>query len=110
MVKHFDSQNFENEVLNNKNFVLVDFFATWCGPCQMLSPVIDEISEDPELNLTVGKVDIDKCQDIAQNFGIQSIPTIILFKAGQEAKRIMGFVSKENLKEQILDCINQQNI
>lgn len=110
MVKHFDSQNFENEVLNNKNFVLVDFFATWCGPCQMLSPVIDEISEDPELNLTVGKVDIDKCQDIAQNFGIQSIPTIILFKAGQEAKRIMGFVPKENLKEQILDCINQQNI
>lgn len=110
MVKHFDSQNFENGVLNNKNFVLVDFFATWCGPCQMLSPVIDEISEDPELNLTVGKVDIDKCQDIAQNFGIQSIPTIILFKAGQEAKRIMGFVPKENLKEQILDCINQQNI
>lgn len=110
MVKHFDAQNFENEVLNNKNFVLVDFFATWCGPCQMLSPVIDEISEDPELNLTVGKVDIDKCQDIAQNFGIQSIPTIILFKAGQEAKRIMGFVPKENLKEQILDCINQQNI
>lgn len=108
MIKKFNSENFENEVSKYGSLVLVDFFAIWCGPCQMLSPVLDELvgdSELEELGLQIGKVDIDDSGDIAQDFGVMSVPTMILFKDGKEIKRITGFVPKEQLKEQILGSI-----
>lgn len=107
-VKSLDSQNFEKEVLSAEGFVLVDFFATWCGPCKMLSPIIDEISEDSELNLTVGKLDIDKAPDIAGNFGVMSVPTVILFKDGTVVNRHTGFIPKEDLKKQIIGIMQDQ--
>ncbi len=107
MVKIFNSQNFEGEVLKSEGYVLVDFFATWCGPCQMLSPIIDEISEDKELNMITGKLDIDESSDIAQKFGVMSVPTVILFKNGEVANRHTGFISKDDLKRQIVNIINK---
>lgn len=89
--------------LNNENFdelindelVLVDFFATWCGPCRMLSPIIEEVSN--EENVKVIKVDVDKHEDIAKRFGIMSIPTVIVFKNGEEVNKNIGLVSKEEI-------------
>jgi thioredoxin 1 len=89
--------------LNNENFdelindelVLVDFFATWCGPCRMLSPIIDEVAN--EENIKVVKVDVDKHEDLAKRFGIMSIPTVIVFKNGVEEHKSIGLVSKEEI-------------
>ncbi len=89
--------------LNNENFdelindelVLVDFFATWCGPCRMLSPIIEEVAN--EENVKVIKVDVDKHEDIAKRFGIMSIPTVIVFKNGEEVNKNIGLVSKEEI-------------
>jgi len=76
--------------------VLVDFFATWCGPCRMISPILDEISNEVE-NLKIIKVDVDYREDIAKAYGIMSIPTLILFKDGEIIKKQLGFVPKEVL-------------
>ena len=89
--------------LNNENFdelindelVLVDFYATWCGPCRMLSPIIEEVAN--EENVKVIKVDVDKHEDIAKRFGIMSIPTVIVFKNGEEINKNIGLVSKEDI-------------
>ena len=92
-------------ILNNEDFnelksndtVLVDLFATWCGPCNALSPIIDEVSK--ELDLNVIKVDVDEHEDIAREFGVMSIPTLLLFKDGELIKKNIGFLSKNELKE-----------
>ena len=92
-------------ILNNEDFnelksndtVLVDLFATWCGPCKALSPIIDEVSK--ELDLNVIKVDVDEHEDIAREFGVMSIPTLLLFKDGELIKKNIGFLSKNELKE-----------
>lgn len=109
MVKLFNSENFDEEVLKCEKVVLVDFFAVWCGPCKALSPIIDELSEDSDLSskLCIGKLDIDESDGIAQNYSIMSVPTVILFKEGKEIDRIMGLVSKEELKSHILGAISQ---
>ena len=76
------SENFESEVLNSEKPVLVDFWASWCGPCRMLSPIVDEIAEEVQ-TIKIGKVNVDEQQDLAGKFGVMSIPTLILFKNGQ---------------------------
>lgn len=89
---HLENQNFD-ELIKEK--VLVDFYANWCGPCKMLSPIL----EKAESNLKVIKVDTDIHEEIARKYGIMSIPTIILFEDGQELKRNIGFISKEKLED-----------
>lgn len=88
-----NNENFDE--LINEELVLVDFFATWCGPCRMLSPIIEEVAN--EENVKVIKVDVDKHEDIAKRFGIMSIPTVIVFKNGEEVNKSIGLVSKEEI-------------
>lgn len=89
----------EYDQLISKGNVLVDFFATWCGPCRMLSPILEEIEEENLFNGTIVKVDTDELGVIAARYGIQSIPTLFLFKDGQLVKKSMGYMPKDSLLE-----------
>ncbi len=89
--------NFKQEVLEAEGLVLVDFWASWCAPCRMLAPVIDEVAGEVT-DVKVVKVNVDKEQELAQTYGVMSIPTLIVFKGGQEVKRSMGFIPKEAVK------------
>ena len=86
-------ENFEAEVLNSDKMVLVDFWASWCGPCRMLSPVVDEIAEE-RTDIKVGKVNVDNEEDLAMRYGIMSIPTLIVFRGGEVMAQTMGVQPK----------------
>lgn len=90
----------ENEFfeLIKKDHVLVDFYATWCGPCRMISPIIDEIAKEKE-NLTIIKVDVDKFPNLASKYGIMSIPTLMVFKAGKNIKSHIGYLEKDGIED-----------
>ncbi|MCI9603751.1 MAG: thioredoxin [Ruminococcus sp.] len=88
------AQNFEQEVLQSDKPVLVDFYADWCGPCKMMAPVIEEIAEEAD-DIKVGKLNIDNEMEIAQKYGVMSIPTLIVFKNGEEVKRDLGAKPKK---------------
>ena len=90
------SENFENEVLKSDKNVLVDFWASWCGPCKMLAPTIEAIAEEYD-SFKVGKVNVDDEPDLAQAYGISSIPTLILFKDGKAADMMVGLRSKDGI-------------
>lgn len=90
-------EQFTEEVLNNKGLVLVDFYATWCGPCMMLAPIIDEISEEYKDKVEVVKVNIDDNQELAIKYNIMSIPTLALFKEGNLDTMLIGLRSKEEI-------------
>ena len=96
MVKTLSEENFSQEVLNNSKTVLVDFWAEWCGPCKMMSPIVDEIAEENE-EFTVGKVNVDECPNLAAHYRISAIPTIIVFKNGFPAATVVGFRPKDEL-------------
>lgn len=96
MIKELTTETF-NEVLESKEIVLVDFYADWCGPCKMLGPIMEEIAKDYK----VYKVNVDESGDLAQQFGIMSIPCVIAFKDGQEITRSIGLKSKEELLEMV---------
>ena len=87
------ADNFQKEVLESKVPVLIDFWAVWCGPCQMQGPVIDQAAEKFEGQIKVGKINVDEEGTLAQQYGVMSIPTLILFKDGQVAKKVVGFQS-----------------
>ncbi len=89
--------NFKTEVLEAKGSVLVDFWASWCGPCKMIGPVIEELANDYQGKAKIGKMNVDENGKTAQEFGVMSIPTIILFKDGKEVNRMVGFMPKANL-------------
>ena len=91
------SENFDTEVLNSDKPVLVDFWATWCGPCRMIAPVIDEIEAEYGDNIKVGKVNVDDEPEIASNFNIMSIPTLLFFKDGKVAASSVGARPKEDI-------------
>jgi len=93
----FTDQNFEEEVLESKIPVLVDFSATWCGPCQMMEPVIEETAKELEGKAKVGKLNVDENPKIAEKYGIMSIPTLILFREGKAVKTLVGFRNKEEI-------------
>ena len=88
------AENFEEEVLKSEVPVLVDFWATWCGPCRMLAPTIAKIAEEQSGVIKVGKVDVDEQPELAVRFGIASIPTLIVFKNGQPVKKSVGVIPK----------------
>ncbi|MDD7218530.1 MAG: thioredoxin [Blautia sp.] len=96
MAKKITTANFETEVLKSEKPVLVDFWATWCGPCRRQAPVVEELAEE---GYEVGKVDVDQEPALAQQFRIMSIPTLVVFKNGQEAERFIGLTSKADLKQ-----------
>lgn len=90
-------ENFETEVLKSELPVLVDFWASWCGPCKMLAPTVAEIAEEYSGKVKVGKVNVDEEDELSREYGIVSIPTVILFKNGQPVKTSVGLVPKETL-------------
>ena len=94
-------QNFEEEVLKSTSPVMVDFWATWCGPCVMAGPVVDSLADDYKGKVKVGKLDVDANQATAGKYGVMSIPTVILFKDGKEVARKVGFAGRP-MYEQLL--------
>lgn len=97
--------NFETEVEKNKALVLVDFWAPWCGPCKMLSPIVDEIAEECK-DVKVCKVNVDEEQALASKFGVMSIPTLILFKNGNIVNKVIGVQPKATILEMITNASN----
>jgi thioredoxin 1 len=89
------TQNFEAEVLKSEKPVLVDFWATWCGPCMRQAPIVEELVAE---GYSVGKVDVDQQPDLAGQYGVMSIPTLIVFKGGKEVHRVVGLTAKNDLK------------
>ena len=100
-VKHFSNDTFQSEVLQGSGPILVDFWAPWCGPCKMLGPVIDGLADEVSGKAVVGKVNIDDEPDLAAKYGVVTIPTIILFKDGQEVNRLVGVQSKLTLTQMV---------
>jgi thioredoxin 1 len=97
LVKHFSEETFTQST--SKGVVVVDFFATWCGPCRMLAPILEQLAEFYKGKVIVGKIDVDAAQEIAATFQVASIPTVILLKDGKEINRLVGLRDLESLKE-----------
>ena len=94
-------ENFENEVTNSNIPVLVDFWAAWCGPCKMIAPVIEELAKEYSGQIKIAKMNVDENMETPNNFSVRSIPTLILFKDGNEMDRMVGVVPKSTLEEMI---------
>ena len=105
MVAQIDDRSFQSRVLESETPVLVDFYATWCGPCNALAPVLEEISKDLADRLAVVKVDVDESPEAASTFGVTSIPTLVLFKEGREAWRSVGAAPKRALVDALAKAV-----
>ena len=101
VTKNVTDENFETEVLKSKKPTLVDFWAEWCGPCKMIAPSVEKISEEYSDKLKVGKLDVDSNPNISSTFGIRSIPTLLIFKNGSPVDQIVGAVSKEVISAKV---------
>lgn len=101
-VKSVTTNNFDTEIQGSNLPVLVDFWAPWCGPCRMLSPVLDELAGEMNGKVKILKVNVDEEPELASKFGVMSIPTVIAFKQGKATNKVVGFRSKEDFKSMIL--------
>ena len=97
MVQHLTEKDFDEVVINYEGVALVDFWATWCGPCKMIAPIIEELSEEMP-NIKVAKVDVDENENLANKYEISSIPTLMIFKGGKLVETLVGFMPKDSLK------------
>ncbi|MBI3312855.1 MAG: thioredoxin [Candidatus Omnitrophica bacterium] len=103
--KVFTDQNFQTDVLSSSQPVLVDFWAEWCGPCRMLAPIVGRIAEANQGKVVVGKLNVDDNPTVPQKYGIQGIPTLIIFKNGQPVNQIVGYQSQENIQKAINESL-----
>ncbi len=98
---HLTQGNFQSEVLESDKPVLVDFWAAWCGPCRMVAPVVDQLASEYDGKAKVAKLDVDECPDIARQYGVMSIPTLIVIKDGQVAEKAVGALPKPRIAEML---------
>ena len=101
MLLHLKTNEFDKEVLKSSQPVLVDFSATWCGPCQMMGPVMEKLATEFEGKVKVAKVDIDECSDLATKYNIMSVPSMLFFKNGEIKDQVVGAVPAEHLSEKL---------
>jgi len=101
MAKHFTDSSWEQEVLGSDKPVLVDFWAEWCGPCRMIGPLVEELSNEYEGKALIGKLNVDENPGVATKYGIRSIPTLLVFKGGEVVDKIVGAVPKNMLAQKI---------
>ena len=109
-VLEFTDDNFESEVIESDLPVLVDFWAEWCQPCHMLAPTIDELAQEYQDRVKIGKVDTDSNREVSVKFGISAIPTIILFQGGQVKKKFVGLTSKEQFHQALDDLVSEKQV
>lgn len=95
------SENFKTDILESDKLAVVDFYADWCGPCQMMAPIVEKLAEEYEGSVVIGKLNVDEESDISRQYRVMSIPTIIFFKNGEVQDKIVGGISAEELKEKI---------
>ncbi|MCX8074734.1 MAG: thioredoxin [Clostridia bacterium] len=105
MVRHIDEKEFESEVLGSKSVVLVDFYATWCPPCKLIAPVLDEISES-RANFNIVKINVDENPSISMQYNVESIPTLLFFKNGKIVDKLIGYNPKEKVEKILLSHID----
>ena len=98
MLEHLTKENF-NDFIKNNSLCVVDFWATWCGPCRMIAPIIEELAKEYDGKINVGKCDVEECDDIAAQFGIRNIPTILFFKGGEVVDKMVGAASKSKIED-----------
>lgn len=104
MLKHIDGSKLNEEIKASSKLVIVDFYATWCGPCQMLAPVLEKVSSS-RADCDILEVDIDKSQNTAVEYGIQVVPTLIIFKNGEKLKQLEGYLNENELSEIIEEYV-----
>ena len=104
MTKEITTSNFKDNVLDNQGVTLIDFWAEWCGPCKLIGPVIEELAGDYDGKATIGKLNVDDNREVAAQYGIMSIPTLLFFKNGQIVDKHVGLASKSDIKKK-LDAI-----